>query len=54
MYQEEVIEGFKKIILPILEENNVELVGLSLVKAPYRPTLRLLVDKTYDGINLQV
>ncbi len=53
MYQEEVIEGFKKIILPILEENNVELVGLSLVKAPYRPTLRLLVDKTYGGINLQ-
>lgn len=53
MYSQEVIEELKQIILPILEENDIELVELSFVKSSRRPTLRLLVDKKCGGIDLQ-
>lgn len=48
-----LIEDLKKIILPVLEGDNVELVEFDLVKSRPRPTLRLLVDKKEGGINLQ-
>ena len=48
-----LVENLKEIILPALEEENIELVELSFVKAGGRSILRLLVDKKGGGVNLQ-
>lgn len=53
MYYQEVIEELKKIILPILEEDDIELVELSFARSSDRAILKLLVDKKYGGIDLQ-
>jgi ribosome maturation factor RimP len=45
-------EDLKKIILPVLEEENVELVELRFIRAPRGSILRLLVDKQEGGINI--
>lgn len=48
-----LVENLKEIILPALEEENIELVELNFVKAGGRSILKLLVDKKGGGINLQ-
>lgn len=48
-----LVENLKEIILPVLEEENIELVELNFVKARGRSILKLLVDKKGGGINLQ-
>lgn len=45
-------EEIKRIILPVLEEMQTELVELKLVKGPGGLILKLLVDKDKGGINL--
>ena len=47
------VEELKKIILPILEEQSLELVELNFIRASRKPILKLLVDKKYGGISLE-
>jgi ribosome maturation factor RimP len=42
----------RQAILPILEEDGVELVEMNFITARARPTLRLLVDRKEGGISL--
>ena len=42
----------RQAILPILEEDGVELVEMNFITARVRPTLRLLVDRKEGGISL--
>jgi len=46
------IEELKEIILPVLTEEDIELVELHFVKARRKPILKLLVDKEQGGISL--
>jgi len=52
MNYSKIIEDLKKIVLPILEKENIELVELDFIKTPGKSILRLLVDKKYGGISL--
>lgn len=47
-----LIEDLKKIIVPVLMENNVELVEFDIVHIHGGMILKLLVDKKEGGINL--
>lgn len=47
------LEELKKIILPILEENGVELVEFNFIYGRCSSTLKLLVDKKEGEINLE-
>ena len=50
-FQSKVMQ-LKEVILPILEEDGVELVEMNFITARARSTLRLLVDRTEGGISL--
>jgi ribosome maturation factor RimP len=49
---ESLVTHLRQAILPILEEDDVELVEMNLISAQARPTLRLLVDRKEGGISL--
>ncbi len=53
MNYRETSENLKKIILPLLEEEEVVLVELRFMRTRGGMILRLLVDKREGGINLQ-
>lgn len=53
MDYQNLTEDLKKIIMPILEGEGVELVELNLIRAGRRPILKLLVDKREIGINVK-
>lgn len=46
------IEELKRVILPVLEQEDIDLVELNLVRAGNKVILRLLVDKSPAGITL--
>lgn len=52
MDNQEFAEELKKIILPVLEEEGIELVEFNLVRARGSALLKLLVDRNGGGISL--
>jgi len=46
-------EDLKRLISPLLEAEDVELVELNFIRAPSSSVVRLLVDKKTWGINLE-
>lgn len=52
MDQYQTTEELKKIILPAIEDENMELVELDLIRTSGKTIVRLLVDKLGERINL--